>query len=183
MARFLDEELLNTLEEHWRRVGAGFVERLPAGLPDEEMDPLTERLGFRLPEEARRWYRWHDGSDGYDVTSYRMLHSLAEDVEQTTWLTGMDPYWRDGWLHVMSEKPCITFDCRVADDEPVPVWHYYQGFEFPPRPMFDSIGDMVLFWIELIDDGHLRWERGRGWRMREPVREDVLFRLGGVPAD
>jgi hypothetical protein len=182
MANFLDEDLLGELEERWRRVGAGFVDRLPPGLPDEDMDAMTERLGLRLPEEARRWYRWHNGSDGSYATALRAMTPLAEDVTVTDVLRQDDAFWIDGWLRTMDENPFVALDCRVAHDEPVPVWHYYQGFEFPTRPMFDSIGDMVLFWIELIDDGHMHWEN-RTWWMREPVRKDVLFRLGGVPAD
>jgi hypothetical protein len=183
MARMLDTELLAQLEAGWRRAGALYVDAMLPGLSDEEIDRTTARLDLALPEEARRWYRWHNGSDGHGINAHRIMTTLDDDVEATVDLQEADLDWKAGWLHVMNETPFVIFDCRGGHDAPVPVWHYFQGFDFPTRPMFDSIGDMVAFWIQLMEEDHTIWSREFGWHLREPAPEDVIFRLGGVPTD
>jgi hypothetical protein len=49
--------------------------------------------------------------------------------------------------------------------------------------VFESIGDMVAFWIQLIDDGLTVWDVERGWKVREPVSTDIQQMIAGVPSD
>ena len=111
------------------------------------------------------------------------MTTLAEDVDETMTLQSHNPAWPSGWLKAMNEQPYVIFDCRGAVDAPVPVWHYFQGFDFPTRPLFQSIGDMVMWWIRLISEGHMLWSVDRGWYLREPVPAEVQQLLGGVPGD
>ena len=68
---------------------------------------------------------------------------------------------------------------------PAPVWHFDYSFDFdrPTRPVFDSIGDMVSFWIELIDNGQVVWATEGEGRLRQPVSDAVQQRIKGVPTD
>ena len=86
-------------------------------------------------------------------------------------------------MQVMDEQPCLLFDCRGGVTSPVPVWHLDYAFDFPTRPVFDSIGDMVAFWIELIDDGQVTWDANGDEHIREPVPDAVHQRIRGVPTD
>jgi hypothetical protein len=66
-----------------------------------------------------------------------------------------------------------------------PVWHLDYSFDFdrPTPPVFDSIGDMVTFWIELIDDGQISWDAEGDEPIRQPVPDAILRRMTGVPTD
>lgn len=184
MVRTLDQELLTTLEARWHEQSPALLDRLAPGLRDVEIDRLTAPLGYSLPEEARRWFRWHDGSTGRPVMFARALDHLSASVDSTLQFAKLDETWVPGWLKVMDDKPYVLFDCRGAADAPVPVWHLDYAYDPPTRPVFDSIGDMVAFWIELINAGQLRWSpQSGGWIPREPTPEAVLLRITGVPTD
>ncbi|WP_445152675.1 SMI1/KNR4 family protein [Baekduia sp. Peel2402] len=184
---FLDDNLLQALEQSWSDAGAQYLGAMRTGLSDVEIDALDARLGFALPEEVRRWYRWHDGSNEYYITSLRMMTPLADDVDQTLMLEDEDEdedqAWPRGWLRTMSDQPFVAFDCRGAKDDPVPVWHYHLGFEVPTRPVFASIGDMVAYWTGLVTERTLTWSAETGWRLAPSAAPDVVARLGGVPTD
>lgn len=64
---------------------------------------------------------------------------------------------------------------------PVPVWHLDYSYDFPARPVFASIGDMVSFWIELVDNGHISWDVNGEWHIHEPVSDAIQQRIRGVP--
>ena len=49
----------------------GVVDHLGPGLSDAEMDALTEPVGIILPEEARVWWGWHDGTDPLKIDPIR----------------------------------------------------------------------------------------------------------------
>ena len=116
MPRLLDDVLLGELEAEWRAQGVDYLDAFRPGLDDAEIDRATEPLGFELPEEARRWYRWRDGSDAYDVVFARYIASLREAVEMTVDNVAIVPDdWRDGWLRAMSERPDVAFDCAVPN--------------------------------------------------------------------
>lgn len=180
----LDSELLRQLEANWLAAGATTLEKMAPGLTDEDIDRIAAPLGFRLPEEVRRLYRWHDGSNLYPFICPRALTSLEQTVEQTLDFVEDDDAWKPGWVHVMDEKPYVVLACSGEDQGLVPVWHYdYAAFDFPSRPVFASIGDMVAFWIDLIDQGSMFW-RGESWWIDEATMpDDALQRLRGVPTD
>jgi hypothetical protein len=176
----LDPDLLAALEDRWRMAGVPYLDDLPPGLTDEDIDRQAAPLGFALPDEVRLWYRWHNGSSGDYVTEMRTITSLAHDVEFTLAFSD-DPHWPRGWLKVMDEKPYVAFDCRGPADAPVPVWHYDHEYDLPTRPVFGSIGDLVAFWIELIDDGWMAWEINRAWYLNTPLPDELAQKIRGVP--
>jgi hypothetical protein len=135
MPRTLDTELLDEFERRLRDRSAVFFDRLRPGLGDEEIDRLSAPLGFDLPEEVRRWYRWQNGSSSFPIILSRAFKPLATDVQSTHEFVQDDNNWHTGWLKVMDEKPYIVFDCGGAADAPVPVWHYDYNFAVPTRPV------------------------------------------------
>ena len=71
----------------------GVLNYLRPGLTDAEMDALTEPLGIVLPEEARVWWGWHDGTDPHFIDPIqggkfamlapgRIFLSLGDGVKQ-----------------------------------------------------------------------------------------------------
>ena len=183
MPRMLDDDLLSGLERRWREQSPALLQRLCPGIDDGEIDRLAKPLGYAIPEEVRRWHRWHDGSTGRPIIFSRCLGTLESNVALTLEFERIDETWPRGWLKVMDEKPYLIFDCRGELNAPVPVWHLDYSFDFPTRPVFGSIGDMVSFWIELIDDGQISWDAQGEWPMRQPVPDAVLQWIMGVPTD
>jgi len=181
MAKILDADLLARFEARCRQAGALYLDELEPGASEDDFAAAEQRLGFALPEEARTWYRWHNGSAGHYVTHWRTLVALSENVEETRVLQEFDQQWPANWLRTMDEQPFLALDCGGSPSSPVPVWHYMHGFSFPTRPVFESIGNMVSYWIELIDGEVMQWSVERGWFVNEPTSPDVREMLGGIP--
>lgn len=183
MPRMLDDRLLNDLERRWRDQSPALLQRLRSGIDDAEIDRVAAPLSFPIPEEVRRWYRWHNGSTGSPIIFSRCLVTLASSVAVTLDMEKVDETSPRGWMLAMDEKPDLIFDCRGEFDAPVPVWHLDYSFDFPTHSVFDSIGDMVSFWIELIDNGQIFWDADGEWHIREPVSDAIHQRIRGVPTD
>jgi hypothetical protein len=179
----LDIQLLDELEDRWRDQSPVLLNRLRPGIDEVEIDQVAAPLGYAIPEEVRRWYRWHNGSTGRPIIFTRCLVTLASSVAVTLDMQRVDETWPRGWMLAMDEKPDLIFDCRGERNAPVPVWHLDYSFDFPTRPVFDSIGDMVSFWIDLIDDGQISWDADGEWHIREPVSDSIHQRIRGVPTD
>lgn len=58
----LDEVLLEVFESSLRAVGAPIVKHREPGLDDAAIDELIVPLDLQLPDEARVWWRWHNGT-------------------------------------------------------------------------------------------------------------------------
>jgi hypothetical protein len=185
MPVLLDHQLLDVLERRWREQSPAVIRFLQPGLQDSEINRLSEPLGFPLPEEVRTWYRWHNGSSNRAIVLQRGFRTLTEDIARTLEFEEDDEAWPKGWMKVMDEKPFVIFDCRGRAAAPVPVWHFEYSFDHdhPTRPVFDSIGDMVSFWIELIDDGQITWDAAGEEHIRQPIPDAILQRMTGVPTD
>jgi hypothetical protein len=185
MPKILDNELIAELERRWRAQSPALLERLKPGLDDAEIDEFSRPLGYRLPEEVRRWYRWNNGSAGQMIIFWRAFNSLSDDVARTLEFEEDDENWPKGWLKVMDDKPYVIFDCRGPVDAPAPVWHFDYSFDLdrPTRPVFDSIGDMVLFWIDLIERRLMSWDAEGELHLQEPIPPEALQKISGVPTD
>lgn len=179
MARMLDDTLLAEYDAMLEAQRVIPPDTRPGGLTDAQIDEIAGPLGLRLPEEARRWYRWHNGSR-WDLFDGRAQLSLTEAVERSLDSRSYDENWRHGWLQATNEQPQLLFQCDGSFDAPVPVWHY--DYEPPGRPRYESIGEMLSYWMSLVDSGQA-FRRDGLWKLREPVPADVRFMLGGVPSD
>jgi len=84
--RRLSPDMLEAFDERLRRAGARLADRWRPGLSDAQIDELLLPAGIDLPEEARVWWRWHDGqqvaADGTVLTlGGRQFPSLESSVE------------------------------------------------------------------------------------------------------
>jgi hypothetical protein len=179
MTSIVGQQLIDDFDQRLRAQGVPWLAERPPGLTDEEIDRIAAPLGYALPEEVRRWYRWHNGSAGWDLVLSRVQTTLEEDVGDTVYFRDMDDNWRPGWSKVMNEKPYILFDCSSDPEGPVAVWHYDYEQGYPTRPVFDSIGEMLRFWIALID-GSRGLARSRTAPPRD--RQDARRRPDGLIA-
>jgi hypothetical protein len=179
MPALLTDDILRELERRWADLGTSMSERMGPGLSDGENDRIAAPLGFRVPEEARMVFRWHDGSGLKPFVLGRTLVSLEGYFWTTLDFRAFAEALRPERLHFLDEKPYVALDCGGAFDGSVPAWHYDEGPDAPTRPVFDSIGDMFLFWIGLIDSGSMRWDDPL-WSTREPLSDGDRQKLRGV---
>lgn len=172
----LDQDLLDQLERRWRDNDAAILRWLQPGLTDERIDELTAPLGIRLPEEARRWWRWHDGvpmdapPGSHSIGGGPTYIPLSYAVENTMWLAEGDPSWPTGWLVMTADSDPLIMDCGAGFDEPVRV--HCANIQDPGRPPVDhdatSIGELVSLWIEAIDCGVYTYNKEVGdWELHQ----------------
>lgn len=182
MPELLNDILLQGLERRWATAGANTSEGMEPGLDDAAMDEIAQPLGWGVPDEVRRLFRWHNGSSLRTFVARRSLLPFEVSVRQTLELRADDDDWKPFWLKVFDEQPYVALDCSRPRDAPVAVWHYDYASDVPTKPVFASIGDMFTFWIELIDDGVMYWERPY-WKLRNPLPDAVATKLAGVPRE
>lgn len=181
MIRRLDPELLADFEAALLKAGAAITEVWQPGLSDREIDELTRPLGLDLPDEARAWWRWHNGVEPatsplrFEITPRRPLFDLAMTLE------GFESS-REAILHLegaaarlqpVGDHPWIFFDCEGPRDAPVPI--YIGGHGEEQRLVLPSIGEMVLVWIDLIEQGVFTTDTDGLWHMDfDKVPPEVL---------
>lgn len=184
MARMLDDELLEELERRWRVGSPWIFGRIAPGSADHEIIAAVEPRGLTLPDEVMRWFRWQNGLEPYAVIAARTFCSIAEAVERSRGWDDIDERVPRTWLNVMDNRPDVFFDCGGDPAAPSPVWFYDIDRGFPRRPKFDSIGDMVLQWVELIDAGHLVWREDHDeWDLRDDASGELRELTSNAPLD
>jgi hypothetical protein len=153
-----DAELLDRFEDRLRGAGALVADALAPGLTDEQIDELLLPAGIDLPEEARVWWRWHDGTRPDAPAIARTFGgrepcSLDSTVElyELERSSVVELYGLDGLLVPVDERPHIYFDCAGSRDEPVAI--FWQNDVETPTAVLGSIGDLVIGWLELLDCG------------------------------
>jgi hypothetical protein len=179
----IDDDLLRDLERRWVDLGTSTLERMSPGLTDAQIDEIAAPLGFPLPEEVRTLYRWRDGSGLSTFIWGRGMYSLEQAVADTEDFRRQDDDWSATWLCILDERPYVAIECGGGLTGPTFVWHYGADWGMPTRPVFDSLGDMVSFWIELIDAGQVLYDPAAGWNEIESVPPEVGLRIRDVPID
>jgi hypothetical protein len=167
----LSVELLDEFLGELRRLGAPAAETLAPGLSDAEIDALLLPLGIDLPDEARVWWRWRNGTDpsapaGRTLFGDRHFLSLQQNLVT---YEDVNATWEDdGYgklLKPVGQRPSIFFDCRGARTAPVPVL-WAEDID-PPEPFAPSIGSLIRRWVEVLRSGEITvgedgiWDYGR----------------------
>jgi SMI1/KNR4 family protein SUKH-1 len=173
--RFLDQDLLDQFDAQLRRLGAPLADNW-APLSDEEIDAILTPLGIDLPEEARRWWRWHNGALNDDqigphyLLGERPVYSLQRAADNWAELGEL---LLEGWqwpshfavLQVAGTKPWLFVFCGRARDAPVPV--YVQEDIGTPEELLPSIGELVVIWTTMLASGSVSIEPDGLWNVRE----------------
>jgi hypothetical protein len=176
---FLDLELLERFDAELRALGSPIVDTWAPGLSDDQIDALLQPLGIDLPEEARVWWRWHNGArlDAAPITRNLLGGGdpLPLELEAEVYASehgAMKQVWEvEKLLGPIGGKPKIYFCCAGPREQPVPI--YTQDDIEAPAEVLPSIGELVLAWIELIQEGV--------WTPRADGGLDIHW--GKVPAD
>jgi hypothetical protein len=177
--RMLTVEQLTQLKQRWQKLGlVGVLDHLRPGLTDAEMDALTKPLGIGLPNEARVWWGWHDGTDPVRIDPIRgeefamlapgrIFLPLGDAVRQCQTLRevlweGKESHdlWRQ-WLPLNTLEDPTVLDC--AADAPARVFRL--EFQFPARRRgLPTLGTLVDAYIVAFNAG--------AWWLEQPGNED-----------
>jgi hypothetical protein len=180
MMHVLNADILADFECALRSVGAAITQVWAPGLDDGQIDALVAPIGIDLSEEARIWWRWHDGlrPDTSGAQTYltpgRPLNSLAQALDLFESARGMmlDLDRVDARLRPVLGDPWIFFACDGPRDAPVPI--YVDGRDDPQRFALPSIGELVLTWTRLIDEGGYTTDADGLWEWDfEKIPEDI----------
>ena len=152
----LTADLLSELEQRLRDGGAGVVDALNPGLTDAQIDELLLPAGIDLPDEARVWWRWQNGTRRGARAATLGLRDLLDletvvDVYEHARFRDVRGRGLDGLLGGLGWTPRLWFDCSGARHERVPV--FAQSDIEDPRVVLGSMGDLVTAWLHLIDAG------------------------------
>lgn len=193
----LTPPLLEELEQRWRDRGLPILDQLRPGLTDDEIDDLMAPLGLELPEEARVWWRWHDGADltgtsgewAFSPAGSVVFTPLARQVEhyrempsRSSALAGRagrdeDFWWRPSWFALTQGRPEVVCDC-AAPGPASPIYAYdVSMWEGLHTPRADSFGQVVTWWIRAYDDGIWRYDHGK-WTLDFERREALTAQPG-----
>lgn len=172
MAITLDRALLERFDAALGAFGAPIVDAWAPGLSDEEIDALLLPLGIDLPQEARVWWGWHDGTreDAPILSRHfgrRAPLGLRDVSEIYASLRGADEqlWGLKGLLSPITDKPDVYFGCAGARYEHVPI--YTQNDIETPAIVLPSIGELVLAWITLIEQGAWSINPDGIWELNE----------------
>ena len=167
MSRYLDDELLTEFDDALRSVNAAITHTWQPGVGDQEIDAAFGPLGLGVPEEARRWWRWHNGyrADArpprHEITPRRPLSSVSRVAE--IYKTSRDWEVPDKLvLQFVGDQPWLSLDCSGPRDAPVPIWMGSHGQE--DVLVLPSMGDLVAIWIDLIHTGVFATDNDGLWK-------------------
>jgi hypothetical protein len=138
--------------------------------------PIPSEL--RVPDEARRWWKWHDGVAASDIR-YRYQRAIGppdldfvpleeavaayvrtqSGYEQRHTASGGPQLWDPQWLPFTIASGHVLCDCSVAPEEPTPIRLYDPGAlgEAVREPRAQSLGELVGWWLEAFSSGAWRF--------------------------
>jgi hypothetical protein len=169
-----------------RAAGAAIVDAWAPGLTDQEIDARVAPIGVTLPEEARLWWRWHDGlrpgapSALWDIMPGRSLFALTESLElyvaerDRCETTG----FRRSFFSLSAGIQSSCFQCAGARDAAVPVYVIGDWAEPAPRLALPSIGELVRVWMSYIDAGLVTTNSDGSWRADSHLLPQEVLELG-----
>jgi cell wall assembly regulator SMI1 len=135
-----------TLAENWGRIVAWYevntpsgTLRLPPGASPQALDAAEAKLGQRLPDDLRSFYRLHDGLGGSWLLHYGEFLSLDNLVMQWGWYADME----------RTEDPADPLYQTKAVSGPIkPVWWSSRRL-----PVTDNSGDHTMIDLDPAPGG------------------------------
>lgn len=188
----LHTELLQELHQRWRAQGAPIADALAPGIDDEQIERLTAPLGLRVSEEARVWWRWHNGVastadcarsswDRIGPTCRWRTPSLTARPVARWVLTSTAIRPRPRGRARGCPSPWTSCESSLTARCPTKPTYPSRSFSFEePEAAADglpSLGELVRLWVEVIDSGAWRWRRnsaGGTWQIdHDALPEDI----------
>lgn len=176
------QDALGHLDEHWAEHAPEFEAGLRPGVSDSALDRVEQQCGLLLTDEARTWWRWHDGvpmgnppssgGDGVGGAYTRWLtlalagqirNSMREEAAATAepGLRGRSEpsdLWHPGWFPLLlpvSRGPVVI---EMSDRQPTSPVHFIDSAETPVWcNIAPSLTHMVEDWLRLHLEGVYRW--------------------------
>lgn len=186
-APILTGDLLAELEAALGQQDPELVARLAPGLDDQDIDELMRPRGLTLPEEARVWWRWHDGltwstvdgrifGPGFQLlpleAAVREYTSRLEQAEELAKEIPNITFWERPWFPLVGAGTGLfIFDCSGDPAAPAPIsfYHVEEAGE-DGRPPARSVGEMVAWWIDALERGVWYYDRELGgWGYRRDL--------------
>jgi hypothetical protein len=200
-AAVLTRAMLEALSQRWRASGAPIAMNLRPGLSRAEIRAATEPIGLSLPEEAIRWWEWHDGTHSDQFSLPRALGSagglvhlsLAEAIDsysvrmqpQEAWERNHPEHdhvlWDRTWLPIASEDTGTVIACVCKDQSlaPVRALAWGEAASDVSNRGTRSFGELINWWIDAMDSDGWRYDACAGsWqRNRERLRPERVQTL------
>ena len=195
----LTEQLLDRLAATWRAHGVPIEDALAPGRTVESFTSDDGTLHVDLPEELRTWWEWHDGApkEQRPISAWMLgphLTPMSSTWSRDWWQTMMseaatmatrtetdaDFWWQETWVPLASNGAggYIVADCRLGSAGATPIrlvdWHHEE--RFPPAS--GSLGQLVEWWIEVIELGIWSWDKDRGMWVRTRWDPEIEQRYG-----
>jgi cell wall assembly regulator SMI1 len=179
---------LNHLEEVWSAGDPAISATLRPGLTNAEIDAASSRLPFRVPDDARVLWRWHNGQGPHSTSQAlrgSQLLSVDEAVERYFGnlrafpnIQEEVPYgYEPGWLPLTEAgpRPAVLID---ADTSGI-VLHTWMDEDIV-RGRLNSLAEVVCLWTSAIEEGAWLFP-GEGDVEAIYVDDQVLQRIAITP--
>jgi len=202
----LSEQLLDRLSATWRAHGVPIEDALAPGRAVESFTSDDGRLHVDLPAELRMWWAWHDGgiegrrpvsswmmgpvlipmsstkSREWWQTMMREATAAAAEAPEGSPLADLEYWWRETWVPLFNPGAgYLAADCELGPARGTPIRRIEWGVDDgPPAPAVDSLGQMVEWWIEMIELGIWTWDKDRSSWRKAPWDPEVERRYNGL---
>ena len=186
MPGLLDTAVLDRFENALRDVGAAVVEHLAPGLDDASIDELLVPRDIDLPEEARAWWRWHNGTmpgtpphatqliPGREQTPLEGAVNLLPIARDRIEIFGMTELAKH--VPIVSDKPMIYADCNGTREAPTPIYTQNDDPE-PPELALPSMGELITIWTQLLDLGAFATTPDGQWKPLDQTASRSSFEV------
>lgn len=179
----LSTDLLDEYLERAAAAGVRHVDHLQPGLSDAHMDRILKiaemDMDVAMPTEGRVLWGWRNGippfAPWWDVARGSRLLSLEEAVTayhrsraSGYQLQNEEPgfelerdFWPKRFLPFLDRQNLVAMDTASAPGAPSAVHQleiYDHRADAIATPDLPSIGTLVQWWIEALDDGIWRWD-------------------------
>ena len=179
-------EILQELERQMEREAPLMLESLQPGLSDEEIAELERKGGFKLPEDMKALYRWHNGCRDWEIPQepgpamitvgpipgHRFMpldeaiaqrDAMAEEARSGPLggrlLLPIVAGHRDAWITVFGDM-CgdgYFFDPHRSEQEGAVFYCFAEDGTYD---FFPSVKNLLAWAVKCYEVGAFRWQSG-----------------------
>jgi cell wall assembly regulator SMI1 len=170
--------------EGWRRVEVWLAANAPElaralrpGAAPERIEHAQRRLGFDWTEEARAWFRAHDGGGWPLAFIEAEFLSLEKSLFEREMMNDIDfgedargqpigpvrgDWWNRRWVPIIGtgNMLCLDFD-PAAGGRVGQVVEFMKGTD-RRTVAFESVASMLASWADMLESGRYDYDDDRG---------------------